>query len=37
VVPFKRNVYERALHEFADFVGQMWGVPALDAWGRPRD
>jgi putative (di)nucleoside polyphosphate hydrolase len=26
VVPFKRNVYERALHEFADFVGGMWGI-----------
>lgn len=23
VVPFKRNVYERALHEFAQFVGEM--------------
>ena len=28
VVPFKRNVYERALHEFADFVGSMWGIPS---------
>ncbi len=37
VVPFKRSVYERALHEFADFVGQMWGVAARDACASPRD
>lgn len=27
VVPFKRNVYERALHEFSEFVGELCGVP----------
>jgi len=26
VVHFKRDVYERALHEFADYVGALWGV-----------
>lgn len=26
VVPFKRNVYERALHEFAEFVGAVTGA-----------
>jgi putative (di)nucleoside polyphosphate hydrolase len=25
VVPFKRNVYERALHEFSEFVGALGG------------
>lgn len=30
VVPFKRNVYERALHEFAEFVGGLTG-PGLDS------
>ncbi|MCB1748019.1 MAG: RNA pyrophosphohydrolase [Gammaproteobacteria bacterium] len=35
VVPFKRNVYERALHEFADFVGGMWGISAYK--GSPRN
>ncbi len=28
VVPFKRNVYERALHEFAAFVDDLCGIPA---------
>lgn len=26
VVSFKRNVYERALNEFSEFVGAMWGL-----------
>lgn len=30
VVPFKRNVYERALHEFAEFVGGLTGVKLDD-------
>lgn len=27
VVPFKRNVYERALQEFADFAGELGALP----------
>lgn len=29
VVPFKRSVYERALHEFSTFVASMTGLPPV--------
>jgi putative (di)nucleoside polyphosphate hydrolase len=31
VVSFKRNVYERALHEFSDYVGDLWGIAGPNA------
>ena len=31
VVPFKRNVYERALNEFAAFAERVWDVPVRAA------
>ena len=33
VVPFKRNVYERALHEFSEFVGGLAGFEPRAAVG----
>ncbi len=38
VVPFKRNVYERALNEFAAFAERVWDVPvrAAPAAAQPR-
>lgn len=35
VVPFKRNVYERALHEFSEFVVGMAGFDAATARDLP--
>lgn len=36
VVPFKRSVYERALHEFAEFVAGLAGLGTPPASERPR-
>ena len=35
VVPFKRNVYERALHEFAQFVGEIADIATGAAHEEP--
>jgi putative (di)nucleoside polyphosphate hydrolase len=37
VVSFKRNVYERALQEFADNVGKLCGLPGLGSMQSPQE